>query len=62
MITPVALVSVPVKATPMAVPAGISRSLAVADSVSTMMATLDTLTPADRGRFLQPDGTPYPGW
>ena len=41
---------------------GASAPLAVADSVSTMMATLDTLTPADRGRFLQPDGTPYPGW
>jgi hypothetical protein len=34
----------------------------VADSVRTMIATLDALTPADRGRFFQHDGTPYPGW
>jgi hypothetical protein len=36
--------------------------LGVTDSVRAMIATLDALTPADRGRFLQHDGTPYLGW
>ena len=41
---------------------GARAPLGVTDSVRAMIATLDALTPADRGRFLQHDGTPYLGW
>jgi NAD(P)-dependent dehydrogenase (short-subunit alcohol dehydrogenase family) len=41
---------------------GASAPLTVTESVRTMIATLEHLTPADRGRFLQHDGTPYPSW
>jgi len=41
---------------------GAGAPLGVADSVRAMIATVSALTPADRGRFLQHDGTPYPCW
>ena len=41
---------------------GASAPLTVTESVRTMIATLEHLTPADRGRFLQHDGTPYSSW
>ena len=41
---------------------GASAPLTVMESVRTMIATLEHLTPADRGRFLQHDGTPYSSW
>ena len=41
---------------------GAGAPLGVADSVRAMIRTLDALTPADRGRFLQHDGTRYPCW
>ncbi|OQC16015.1 MAG: C-factor [Alphaproteobacteria bacterium ADurb.Bin100] len=41
---------------------GAGAPLGVTDSVRTMIRTLDALTPADRGRFLQHDGTRYPCW
>ena len=41
---------------------GAGAPIGVADSVRAMIRTLDALTPADRGRFLQHDGTPYACW
>ena len=41
---------------------GAGAPLGLTDSVRAMIRTLDALTPADRGRFLQHDGTPYLGW
>ena len=41
---------------------GAGAPLGLTDSVRAMIRTLDTLTPADRGRFLQHDGTRYPCW
>lgn len=41
---------------------GAGAPLTVQASASGMIQTLAALTPADRGRFLQYDGTPYAGW
>ena len=41
---------------------GTGAPLTVQDSARALRATLAGLTPADRGRFLQHDGTPYAGW
>ena len=41
---------------------GAGAPLTVQASASALRATLAALTPADRGRFLQPDGRPYAGW
>ena len=41
---------------------GGTAPLTVQESVTGMRATLTALTPADRGRFLQHDGTPYASW
>ncbi len=41
---------------------GAGAPLTVQDSARALRATLAALTPADRGRFLQPDGRPYAGW
>ena len=41
---------------------GAGAPLTVPNSVRGLRATLAALTPADRGRFLQHDGTPYTGW
>ena len=41
---------------------GAGAPLTAPDSARALRVTLAALTPADRGRFLQYDGTPYAGW